>query len=348
MTYNYNYNPANQRTKDTLADGSYWVYGYDSLGQVSSGAKYFANGTPVAGQQFDYTFDTIGNRIQTQAGGDQNGANLRLANYTVNNLNQISNRDVPGYVDVMGASISTNAVTVNGQTAYRNQEYFRQQIGVTNMTKPVWTNITATGGATISGNVFVTQTPEQFGYDADGNLTNDGRWSYIWDGENRLIQMSVNTNVGPQYQLEFAYDYQGRRIQKMVSTNGMGVYTNNFLYDGWNLVATLNPQSTVLASFVWGSDLRGSLQGFGGVGGLLEVSDHGSLTTNCFPVFDGNGNVMALVNAADGTLAAEYDYGPFVLCYCKHALAARGINTARRNASGLLPPRLQMKKFRQQ
>ncbi|MDE3100003.1 MAG: type IV secretion protein Rhs, partial [Verrucomicrobiota bacterium] len=27
-TFNYGYNAANQRTKDTLADGSYWVYGY--------------------------------------------------------------------------------------------------------------------------------------------------------------------------------------------------------------------------------------------------------------------------------------------------------------------------------
>lgn len=26
---------------------------------------------------------------------------------------------------------------------------------------------------------------------------------------------------------------------------------------------------------------------------------------------NGNGNVMALVNAADGTVAANYDYGPF-------------------------------------
>ena len=34
-------------------------------------------------------------------------------------------------------------------------------------------------------------------------------------------------------------------------------------------------------------------------------------TTNCFPAFDGNGNVAALVNAADGTVAANYDYGPF-------------------------------------
>ena len=51
--------------------------------------------------------------------------------------------------------------------------------------------------------------PEQFSYDADGNLTNDGRWAYAWDGENRLVQMTVNTNVGPQYQLTFGYDSQG-------------------------------------------------------------------------------------------------------------------------------------------
>ena len=62
---------------------------------------------------------------------------------------------------------------------------------------------------------------------------------------------------------------------------------------------------------MWGNDLSGSQQGAGGVGGLLDVSYHGSSTTNCFPAFDGNGNVMALVNAADGTLAANYDYGPF-------------------------------------
>jgi RHS repeat-associated protein len=160
-----------------------------------------------------------------------------------------------------------------------------------------------------TGDVYVPREPETFKYDADGNLTNDGRWSYVWDGENRLIQMSVNTNVGPQYQLNFAYDYQGRRIQKAVAIGGAGVYTNDFLYDGWNLVATLNPQSSILASYVWGSDLSGSMQGAGGVGGLLEVINYGSGTN--FVAFDGNGNVAALVNAANGTLSANYDYGPF-------------------------------------
>jgi RHS repeat-associated protein len=123
--------------------------------------------------------------------------------------------------------------------------------------------------------------------------------------------MALNTGVGPQYQLSFAYDAQGRRIQKSVVSNSVALYTDNFLYDGWNLVAILNPPSTVVESFLWGNDLSGSPQGAGGVGGLLEVSYNGSTTTNCFPAFDGNGNVAALVNAANGTLVANYEYGPF-------------------------------------
>lgn len=121
--------------------------------------------------------------------------------------------------------------------------------------------------------------------------------------------MTVNTNVGPQYQLNFAYDYKGRRIQKVVAIGGIGIYTNDFLYDGWNLIATFNPQSSALASYVWGSDLSGSMQGAGGIGGLLEVINYGSSTN--FVAFDGNGNVAALVNGANGTLAANYEYGPF-------------------------------------
>ena len=314
LAFNYNYNPANQRTKDTLADGSYWIYAYDSLGQVTNGCKFFADGTPVAGQQFDYLFDTIGNRTQTKAGGDASGANLRTANYTNNSLNQITSRDVPGFVDVKGASILTNAVKVNGLTAYRKEEYFRQELTNNNLSSALWTNIIVSGGQSVTGHVYLAKEPEVFGYDLDGNLTNDGRFTYTWDGENRLVDLTSLTNapVGSKVKLDFAYDSKGRRIQKIVSTNNGSAYvaqsTNNFLYDGWNLVAELNPNNSLIRSYVWGTDLSGSQQGAGGVGGLLEVSYSG---TNCFPAFDGNGNVMALVNAADGTISANYEYGPF-------------------------------------
>ena len=59
-------NSANQRTRTTHADGSYWIYQYDTLGQVTSGKRFWPDGTPVAAQQFEYGFDDIGNR-QTAA-----------------------------------------------------------------------------------------------------------------------------------------------------------------------------------------------------------------------------------------------------------------------------------------
>ena len=87
--------------------------------------KHFADGTLVPGQSFGYLFDDIGNRKQTQSGGDQSGASLRPANYTVNNLNQITSRDFPGTNDIIGAALAGNSVSVNGNTnVFRRGEYF--------------------------------------------------------------------------------------------------------------------------------------------------------------------------------------------------------------------------------
>jgi RHS repeat-associated protein len=61
-------------------------------------------------------------------------------------------------------------------------------------------------------------------------------------------------------------------------------------------------------TYAWGTDLSGTLQGAGGVGGLLSV-DNGS--TNWFTAFDGNGNLTALVDSSDGSLDAVYEYDPY-------------------------------------
>ncbi|HEY5915492.1 MAG TPA: RHS repeat-associated core domain-containing protein, partial [Verrucomicrobiae bacterium] len=146
-------------------------------------------------------------------------------------------------------------------------------------------------------------------YDADGNLTNDGRWYYTWDAENRLIRMATNTTVGPQISLTFEYDSKSRRIRKQVWYSGSATNDLRFVYDGWNLITTLNSQLSTLNSFMWGLDLSGSIQGAGGVGGLLEINDPEKGIH--FASFDGNGNLNALVKAADGTTSARYEFGPF-------------------------------------
>ena len=46
------YNDANQRIQTRLADGGYWLYEYDNLGQVISGKRYWSNFTII------YSFGT--------------------------------------------------------------------------------------------------------------------------------------------------------------------------------------------------------------------------------------------------------------------------------------------------
>lgn len=100
-------------------------------------------------------------------------------------------------------------------------------------------------------------------YDPDGNMTQLGPWAYDWDGENRLI--SVASNGVPVVQNQ--YDYMSRRIMKATATQ-----TNTFLYDDWNLVREdLGAAAPSSRSYVWGLDLSQSLQGAGGVGGLLAI-----------------------------------------------------------------------------
>jgi YD repeat-containing protein len=319
VNHEYQYNDANQRVRSVQADGSYWLYEYDSLGQVKSGKKYWNDHTPVAGQQFEYGHDDIGNRTHTRTGGDESGANLRQANYTRNLLNQYSSRTVPGYADVLGLTLATYTVTVNDAATHRKGEYFRRELSIGNSSDPVWESVTVkTNGVTgATGNLFVPETPEAFAYDDDGNLTSDGRWDYTWDAENRLIRLvakNTSPEVGPQQRIEFEYDWRGRRIGKKVWNNVAGTGSpdldQRFVYDGWNLTAILNSSFSILNSFMWGSDLSGSLQGAGGVGGLVKVYD-GATAKHCYPGYDGNGNVTVLVDGDNGQVVANYEYGPF-------------------------------------
>ncbi len=143
---------------------------------------------------------------------------------------------MPGYVQTLGtASASANVAlwSTNGSyaQAIRKGTYFRAELPVPNTNGPVWLALTnmallpgGAGGtdvvATATGSLYVPQTPEQFGYDGDGNLGTDGRWTYTWDAENRLTDMTSLSGAptGSQLKLDFTYDYEGRRIQKIVST----------------------------------------------------------------------------------------------------------------------------------
>ena len=325
FSYAYSYNNANQRTRVDIAELNEGgkreiLYGYDSLGQLTSGSRFWSSNSPVPGQQFEYTFDDTGNRIETRTGGDQNGENLRVASYIAGDLNQYTRRDVPGAVDIMGLADDRAVVTVNDQSPYRKGEYFWKELEFGNGAAAIFQSITNKSVLlavtnTVTGSRRLSKTPEGFTYDPDGNLTSDGLWTNSWDAYNRLVQIVTASGVSDaaKLKLDFIYDAQGRRVQKIVSHyiggDYMPISTNRFLYDGWNLIAELNGANELVRGYTWGVDLGGQAQENWGVGGLLSVTTNGGVAN--FVVYDGNGNVMALVNSANINVTAQYDYGPF-------------------------------------
>src|SRR5664279_1679874 len=85
--------------------------------------------------------------------------------------------------------------------------------------------------------------------DFNGNTNDDGTQLYIYDEENRLVQVQAKTThaVLGQYQ----YDALGRRISK---TDNFGVQTL-FYYDGWRTVEEQSSTGVTQATYVFGNHL---------------------------------------------------------------------------------------------
>jgi RHS repeat-associated protein len=154
------------------------------------------------------------------------------------------------------------------------------------------------------------------GHDLDGNLIEDHKNRYTWDSENRLTR--VESKDGTLH-LDYVYDHQSRRMMGTETKNpgkaNEEQKTTYYVYDDWNLLAELEEtkheepgtKNYVQRTFTWGRDLSGSLQGAGGVGGLLAITEG---EEHRFPAYDANGNVGQLINEQCHAMAA-YSYDPF-------------------------------------
>jgi len=341
--HGYTLDEAGRRVHAVRENGQRWDYGYDSVGQVTSAVKKFPGGTAMPGHAFSFDFDGIGNRKTATLGGTGNTATYFFESpISPNSLNQYTKITTDSGRFILGEAPTGNSVIINGDTENPAERagglgFFWKHLteDTSNPPKdntdgPLWSLDTIlSNGVTVSGRTWTPAASVTPSYDFDGNLTCDGRWNYIWDAENRLVRMETTiaaANAGvPRQRLDFAYDHEGRRVCKTVSTSTNGTtwtWANEtrFLYDRWNLIAEyggiqFNDETYLFlqATHTWGLDLSGTLQGAGGVGGLLSstISDDGfSSSHSYFPAFDGNGNVSAWVNQS-GTLIARMDYSPF-------------------------------------
>ena len=153
-----------------------------------------------------------------------------------------------------------------------------------------------------------------FVYDADGNMTSDGTFSYSYDAENRLLAAYPLSPTVGALAVENRYDHRHRRSRKVVKQYDGADWetqeTHTFVWDGNNIVlerVEFANGTTRTFEYFWGADKSGSEQGAGGVEGLLAVSMDGVFYVPCY---DHNGNIVLYVSET-GSIAAQYVYDPY-------------------------------------
>lgn len=124
-------------------------------------------------------------------------------------------------------------------------------------------------------------------YDADGNLTNDGTNTYVWNARNQLAQVKQGSAVIANY----TYDALGRRASTAINGNT----ATTFLYDGLNPVqetqgATVTPILTGL--------------------GVDEFYARTEPTGRTYFLADAVGSTIGLTSTA-GALVQSYQYDPY-------------------------------------
>ena len=317
---------------------------YDDRNELTNSTTYLTNSpaniasaAPLPRREFAFTFDNAGNRTNTMVDADV------ALTYTANQLEQYTLRSRPKFVEIAGIANSNTVVSALRSNVWftlahlgvGNSNFY--YYGQTNRSNPavaggetlMMSNVLNIGGVNLATNIdmrgiLAAPTNQSFTYDKDGNLTNDALWAYTYDDEDRIKQIQTlpalltDTNVLP-VRLVFTYDFLGRRAQKQV-WNYTGVTwvlgsTIVFAYDGLNLIAEyhLSGSSLILdKSYYWGLDKSSSLQGAGGIGGLLGMVTHSTPIVGKYAAInDPWGNVVGLFDMNLGIPMAEYEYTPF-------------------------------------
>jgi RHS repeat-associated protein len=277
--YAYAYNSANQRTALYRSDNTSVAFSYDKIGQLT------VADSSVNSEDCGYYYDSAWNLNRRT----NNGV---TSIFTVDNKNELTTG--PGVVAGQGYDSNGNLVTShNGKVElfYDDENRLVQ-----------W---------------FSYQT-------SDACLkTNDLRTDFFYDGLSRLRK-------------RLEYSYQSNNVSCGGSSAPAGggagapppsgggggpcnigawqlVSETDYIYDGHRVIQERDGNHTPTVSYTRGPDLSGTLEGAGGIGGLLARSSgysSGNWSSHYFYHADGNGNVTYMLDGSQAMIAS-YRYDPF-------------------------------------
>jgi RHS repeat-associated protein len=144
-----------------------------------------------------------------------------------------------------------------------------------------------------------------FAYDANGNLTNDGKQTYRYDAQNRLLAVEPIAPATGAVRAEFAYDNRNRAVARTYWTLGKaGAWVLNsddsraLTYDtSWNLLAERTRNGAQVGEYIHGQRTD-------------EVLRAELKSQQVYPLADGLGSVVALANNS-GKVVERFRYSVY-------------------------------------
>jgi len=255
-TISYSYDNAGRRTSATVSGQTAVDYTYDNANRLTQ----ITRGTPTV----SFTYDSSNRR-----------SSLTLPNGVAISYGYDYSSELTGLTYALGTTTLGNltySYDSNGRRVSVGGSYAQTGLptAVSTTTYNAGNQLTAWGSASPS-------------YDANGNLTNDGTNTYVWNARNKLASMNSSA-------VSFQYDPYGRRVGKTVSGT-----TTNYLYDRDNIVQELSGGS-VLSNWLTGR--------------TDEIFTGTDSTGTANFLTDALGSTLALTNSSGGYIA-QYAYEPF-------------------------------------
>jgi len=302
----YGYDALGRIDKLTRDNGVITAYTYDMAGQLTD-ITHKNGGTVLA--RSAYTLDVLGRRTsQTREDGI-------AETYGYDATSQLTSADYGAQ-----SPLAKTAAPVTRETFAYDALGNRTQVARIIPNAPSksatytanslnqYTRITGSGPAT---STFQPSTPQ---YDANGNLINDGKQSYRYDAQNRLVSvetLSVGGTLRPDsVKAEFAYDARNRAILRKYYSLSAGSqwvlnsgYSLALTYDtAWNVLAERTPNGTQIGEYIHGQRIDGILS--------ASLKAYNLPLTTYYPLADGLGSVVALTNIK-GKIAERYRYSAY-------------------------------------
>ncbi|ANN35888.1 type IV secretion protein Rhs (plasmid) [Bacillus thuringiensis serovar coreanensis] len=263
-SYRFDYDENGQVRTYTAANGTGSTFNYNQTGKLTDLVIGTSNQILLSER---YQYDKTGNRTKITHEGT--GRAVTETNYVYDPINQLLKESLP-----------------NGTVKDYTYDGFgnRTSVKVTENGKET-KSIAATFN---EGNQLVKFGNESLTYDANGNRTSDGKYTYTWNEADQLVALTKKGESQPF--ATYKYDDDNRRIEKNVN----GVVTRYF-YDGdsINPLYETDGNGNVLRQYVYSID-----------GARLAMKAQGQ---TLFYHYGPRGDVVAMTDQ-NGQVVANYEY----------------------------------------